>query len=98
MAKQRSQLQVSCPSEALLLGSLSLPVRLGLPMLLCFGHKEAAHASLRLRLGPSKVPRPGVDLVNMAPRGHGSRASTIGTVTAAFKRVLLSDAVLRWNS
>ncbi len=60
-------------------------------------------------VGPSKVPspslspRPGVDLVNMAPPGRevrrdGSRASTIGTVTAALKSVLLSDAVLMWNS
>ena len=30
--------------------------------LLGLGHREAAHA----RLGPSKVPQPGVDLVNMA--------------------------------
>ncbi len=45
----------------------------GLPSdLLSFGHREAAHA----RLGQSKVPQPGVDLVNMAapPRG---RARTI---------------------
>jgi hypothetical protein len=51
------------------LGSL----RLGLPSeLLSFGHREAAHA----RLGPSKDPRPGADLVNMAapPRGHGRAA------------------------
>ncbi len=47
---------LSCPSA---LGSL----RPGLPSkLLSFGHKEAAHT----RLGPSKVPQPGVDLVNMA--------------------------------
>ena len=76
---------LSCPSA---LGSL----RPGLPSdLLSFGHREAAHA----RLGPSKVPQPGVDLVNMAapPR---VRASTIGT--AALKSVLLSAAVLVWNS
>ncbi len=75
----------SCPSA---LGSL----RPGLPSeLVSFGHREAAHA----RLGPSKVPQPGVDLVNMAapPRG---RASTIRTV--ALKSVLLSAAVLMWNS
>ncbi len=59
--------------------------------LLSFGHREAAHA----RLGPSKVPQPGVDLVNMAapPR---VRARAIGT--AALKNVLLSAAVLMWNS
>jgi hypothetical protein len=46
---------LSCPSA---LGSL----RQGLPSeLLSFGHREVAHA----RLGPSKVPQPGVDLVNM---------------------------------
>ncbi len=76
---------LSCPSA---LGSL----RLGLPSeLLSFGHRKAAHA----RLGPSKDPQPGVDLVNMAapPRG---RACTIGT--AALKSVLLSVAVLMWTS
>jgi hypothetical protein len=84
---------LSCPSA---LGSL----RPGLPSeLVRFGHREAAHA----RLGPSKVPQPGVDLVKMAapprvnmaapPRG---RASTIRT--AALKSVLLSAAVLMWNS
>jgi hypothetical protein len=76
---------LSCPST---LGSLGP----GLPSdLLCFGHREAAHA----RLGPSKVPQPGVDLVNMAapPRG---RARAIGT--AALKSVPLSAAVLMWNS
>ena len=76
---------LSCPSA---LGSL----RPGLPSdLLSFGHREAAHA----RLGPSKVPQPGVDLVNMAapPR---VRARTIGT--AALKSVPLSAAVLVWNS
>ena len=59
--------------------------------LLSFGHREAAHA----RLGPSKVPQPGVDRVNMAapPRG---RARTIGT--AALKSVPLTAAVLMWNS
>ncbi len=75
---------LSCPSA---LGSL----RPGLPSeLLSFGHREAAYA----RLGQSKVPQPGVDLVNIAapPRG---RASTIGT--AALKSVLLSAAVLMWN-
>jgi hypothetical protein len=75
---------LSCPSA---LGSL----RPGLPSeLLSFGHREAAHT----RLGPSKVPQPGVDLVNMAspPRG---RARTIGT--AALKSVLLSVAMLMWN-
>ncbi len=46
--------QLSCPSA---LGSLGP----GLPLdLLCFGHREAAHA----RLGQSKVPKPGVDLIN----------------------------------
>ena len=76
---------LSCPSA---LGSL----RQGLPSdLLGFGHREAAHA----RLGPSKVPQPGVDLVNMAapPR---VRARTIGTAT--LKSVPLSAAVLVWNS
>ncbi len=74
-----------CPSA---LGSL----RPGLPSeLLSFGLREAAHA----RLGQSKVPQPGIDLENMAapPRGW---ASTIGT--AALKSVLLSAAVLMWNS
>ncbi len=72
---------LSCPSA---LGSL----RLGLPSeLVSFGHREAAH----VRLGPSKVPHPGVDLVNMAAPPLG-RASTIGT--AALKSVLLSAAVL----
>ncbi len=64
----------------------------GLPSdLLSLGHWEAAHA----RLGPSKIPQPGVDLVNLAapPRG---RARTIGT--AALKSVPLSAAVLMWNS
>ncbi len=77
--------QLSCPSA---LGSL----RPGHPSdLLSLGHREAAHA----RLGPSKVPQPGVDLENMAapPRG---RASTIGT--AALKSVPLSAAVLMSNS
>ena len=47
---------LSCPSA---LGSL----RPGLPSkLLSFGHREVAHT----RLGPSKVPQPGVDLINMA--------------------------------
>jgi len=47
---------LSCPSA---LGSL----RLGLPSeLLSFGYRGPAHA----RLGPSKVPQLGVDLVNMA--------------------------------
>ena len=55
MRKSCSSL-LSCPSA---LGSL----RPGLPSdLLSFGHREAAHA----RLGSSKVPQPGVDLVNMA--------------------------------
>ncbi len=73
---------LSCTSA---LGSL----RPGLQSeLLSFGHREAAHA----RLGPSKVPQPGVDLVNMAARW----ARTIGT--AALKSVLLSAAVLMWNS
>ena len=75
----------SCPSA---LGSL----RPGLPSdLLSFGHREAAHA----RLGPSKVPQPGVDLVNMAAPLQ-VRARTIGT--AALKSVPLSAAVLVWNS
>ncbi len=42
-------------------------------------------------LGLSKVPQPGVDLVNMAAPTRG-RASTIGT--AALKSVLLLAAVL----
>ncbi len=64
----------------------------GLPSdLLSLGHREAAHA----RLGPSKIPQPGVDLVNMAATPRG-RASTIGT--AALKSVPLSAAVLMWNS
>jgi hypothetical protein len=59
--------------------------------LLSFGHREAAH----MRLGQSKVPQPGIDLVNMAvPQLF--RASTIGT--AALKSILLSAAVLMWNS
>ncbi len=76
---------LSCPPA---LGSLGP----GLPSdLLILGHREAAHARLR----PSKVPQPGVDLINMAapPRG---RASTIGT--AALKIVPLLAAVLMWNS
>ncbi len=77
--------QLSCPSA---LGSLGP----GLPSdLLSFGHREATHA----RLGPSKVPQPGVDLVNMAAPRRG-RASTIGT--AALKSVPLSADVLMWNS
>ncbi len=55
------------------LGSL----RPGLPSeLLSFGHREAAHA----RLGLSKVPQLGVDLVNMAapPRDWASTTG-IGT-------------------
>ncbi len=78
---------LSCPSS---LGSLGL----GLPSdLLSLGHslREAAHA----RLGPSKVPQPGVDLVNMAAPPLG-RASTIGT--AALKSIPLLAAVLMWNS
>jgi hypothetical protein len=54
-------------------------------------HREAAHA----RLGPSKVPQPGVDLVYMAAPPL-VRARSIGT--AALKSVLLSAAVLVWNS
>ena len=47
---------LSCPAA---LGSL----RPGLPSeLFSFGHREVAHT----RLGPSKVPQSGVDLVNMA--------------------------------
>ncbi len=52
---------------------------------------EAAHA----RLGPSKAPQPGVDFVTMAPPPRGM-ARTIGT--AVLKSVLLSAAVLMWNS
>ncbi len=48
-----------------------------------------------MRLGPSKVPQPGVDLINMAAPLL-VRANTIGT--AALKSVLLSAAVLVWNS
>ncbi len=47
---------LSCPSA---LGSLRLGL---LSKHLSFGHREVAH----MRLGPSKVPQPGVDLVNMA--------------------------------
>jgi len=76
---------LSCPAA---LGSL----RPGLPSeLFSFGHREVAHT----RLGPSKVPQPGVDLVNMAAPPWGW-ASTIGT--AALKSVLLSVAVLMWKS
>ncbi len=76
---------LSCPSA---LGSL----RPRLPSeLVSFGHRKAAHA----RLGPSKVSQPGVDLVNMTAPTLG-RASTIGT--AVLKSVLLSAAVLMWNS
>jgi hypothetical protein len=47
---------LSCPST---LGSF----RPGLPSeLFSFGHREATHATL----GSSKVPQPGVDLLNMA--------------------------------
>ncbi len=53
--------------------------------------REAAHA----RLAPSKVPQPGVDLVNMAAPPLGW-ARTIGA--AALKSVLPSAAVLMWNS
>ncbi len=70
------------------------PASLGprLPLdLLSFGHREAAHT----RLGPSKVPQPGVDLVNMAAPQQ-VRASAIST--AALKSVLLSAAVLVWIS
>ena len=74
---------LSCPAA---LGSL----RPGLPSEL-FSYREVAHT----RLGPSKVPQPGVDLVKMAAPPWG-RASTIGT--AALKSVLLSAAVLMWNS
>ena len=80
--------RVSLLSRPSALGSL----RPGLPSdLLSFGHREAAHA----RLGPSKVPQPGVDLVNMAAPPL-VRACTIGTT--ALKSVLLSAAVLMWNS
>ncbi len=70
---------LSCPSALESLGP-------GLPSdLLCFGHREAAHA----RLGPSKVTQPGVDLENMAapPRG---RASTIGTAELKHTNHILS--------
>ena len=53
--------------------------------------RQAAHA----RLGPSKVPQPDVDLVNMAAPPQ-VRARTIGT--AALKSVPVSAAVLVWNS
>ncbi len=59
--------------------------------LLSLGHREAAHA----RLGLSKVPQPGVDLINMAAPTSG-RARTIGTAT--LKSVPLSATVLMWNS
>jgi hypothetical protein len=57
--------QHSCPSA---LGSL----RPGLPsdLILSFSHREAAYA----RLGPSKVPQPGIDLVNMAAPPLGKAA------------------------
>ncbi len=74
-----------------------LRLRSGLPSdLLSFGHREAAHA--RLARGPSKVPQPGVDLVNMAapPQVRARTRRTIGT--AALKSGLLSTAVLMWNS
>jgi hypothetical protein len=77
--------QLSCPSA---LGSLWPRLSSDL---LSFGHRKAAHA----RLGPSKVPQPGVDLVNMAVPPWG-RAHTICTV--ALKSVQLSAAVLMWNS
>ncbi len=73
---------LSCPSAAAL-GSL----RTRLPSeLLSFGHRKAANA----RLGPSKVPQPGVDLVNMAapPRGHGRAASAQQHSKASFCRLL----------
>ena len=55
-------------------------LRPGFPSdLLSFGHREAAHA----RLGPSKVPQPGVDLVNMAASPL-VRACTIGSPQAKF--------------
>jgi hypothetical protein len=76
---------LNCPSA---LGSL----RPGLPSeLLSFGHREAAHA----RLGPSKVPQQGVDLVNLAAPSLG-RARSIST--AALQSVPLSAAVRMWNS
>ncbi len=64
----------------------------GIPSdLLSLGHREASHA----RLGQSKVPQPGVDLVNMAAPPCG-RACTIGTAT--LKSIPLLTAVLMWNS
>ena len=84
MRKSCSSL-LSCPSA---LGSL----RPGLPSdFLSFGHtgREAAHA----RLGSSKVPQPGVDLVNMAAPPL-VKASTIGTAALRLKSVPLSAAVL----
>jgi hypothetical protein len=67
---------LSCPYA---LGSLrpGLPSE---PALLSFGHREAAHA----RLGPSKVPQLGIDLVNMAapPRDWASTTG-IGTMGAS---------------
>ncbi len=78
----------SLASPLAALGSL----RPGLPSeLFSIGHREVAHT----RLGPSKVPQPCVDLVNMAAPPWG-RARTIGT--AALKSVLLSAAVLMWKS
>ncbi len=77
--------RLSCPSALRSLGP-------GLPSdLLSFGHREAAY----VRLGPSKVPQPGVDLVYTAAPLLG-RTSTMGT--AALKSVLLLAAVLMWNS
>ncbi len=48
-----------------------------------------------MRVGLSKVQQPGVDLVNTAAPPL-VRAHSIGT--AALKSVLLSAAVLMWNS
>ncbi len=85
------------PALAVLLSTLCCPRSFGsieprlLSDLISFGHREVAYA----RLGPSKVPQPGVDLANMAAPLLG-RASTIGT--AALKSVPLLAAVLMWNS
>ncbi len=84
----------SLDSQGQLCGPRSLgSIGPGLPSdLLSLGHREVTHA----RLGQSKVPQPGVDLVHMAAPQRG-RASTIGT--AALKSVPLSAAVLlMWNS
>ncbi len=70
-------------------------VRPGLHLeLLNFCHREAAHARRGPPKGP-KLPQPCADIINMAAHPL-VRACTIGT--AALESVLLSAAVLIWNS